>query len=239
MADEETTEDEEAPTVGDVDPAIAEIESVFDDNLAFIRQADEWCAAAPLIEDGFDQIENVDFSNTGALEAVYTGAFSLLLEIQPLAPSEIEDDVAQTVAGFESLLGAFVDAEWNVFDIELSAFDEISDDLDVAGFNIEEYNFAECGIGEDPGEPPAGDSASDSAGDSIGEDPATDLEFDGTLREQIEQSFVDAGFTDDEATCVMDNFDFTDQEALADPTNILGVFRDCDIPLDRLGSLGS
>ena len=223
-------EDEEEPEPADGDaPSVAAIERTFAENLEVVRDANDWCTAAPLIEDGFDEIDNVNFSDPAALEAVYTGAFALLLEIQDLAPGEIEPDVARTVEGFEFLLGALSDAEWDFFNIEVSALATLSDDLELSAFNIEEYNFNECGIGEDPGEPPVLDSTVDEFSDD---------EFDGTLREQVEQSLVDAGFSEGEASCVLDNFDFADPESLSDPSGLLAVFDDCGIPLDRLGSLG-
>ncbi len=189
----------------------------------------DWCTAAQLIEDRFDNIELLGFTDPEALEAAYTDAYTIINQARAIAPPVIAADVDITIDGVEVLIAALDAADWNFLDVDLGVLDALDVPLETASYNIEKYNFDVCGIGEEPSEP-------DIIDDPVGTDD--DAPLTGTARDQVIQSLVGSGFTSEEAGCILDRIDFTDPEALADPTAFFDVFSDCGISLDRLSQLG-
>ncbi len=98
---------------------------------------------------------------------------------------------------------------------------EEDDQSAAAKANIAAYNEQVCGIAVD-----------DEQDDSSDFDPQA-----GTISEQAIAELVAVGFTEAEATCVFNNFDFNDPDA-AEPDVIMDILAMCDIDLERLADLG-
>ena len=238
VPDEEPTaapQDDDAPTaVPDEEPTSAPTES--DPGAAkairAVAQADNWCEAAAVVDEGVEALDTLFFGDPVVLERGLTQALAVMTASARLVPNEIADDLDQTIEGFGALVTALDDVNWTFVDLDLSIIEELDGAMEVATYNIEAYNFTECGIGLDPGLPPV-----------IAEDGTTegsdDLpEFEGTIRDQAVLGLVEAGFTEAEANCLFENLDFTDPAVLEDVTALLEVFTDCGISLDRLAQLG-
>ena len=220
VPDEEPTS---APTESDPGAAKA---------IRAVAQADNWCEAAAVVDEGVEALDTLFFGDPVVLERGLTQALAVMTASARLVPNEIADDLDQTIEGFGALVTALDDVNWTFVDLDLSIIEELDGAMEVATYNIEAYNFTECGIGLDPGLPPV-----------IAEDGTTegsdDLpEFEGTIRDQAVLGLVEAGFTEAEANCLFENLDFTDPAALEDVTALLEVFTDCGISLDRLAQLG-
>jgi len=220
VPDEEPTS---APT--ESDPGAAEA-------IRAVAQADNWCEAAAVVDKGAEALDTLFFGDPVVLEQGLTQALAVMTASARLVPNEIADDLDQTIEGLGALVTALDDVNWTFVDLDLSIIEELDGAMEVATYNIEAYNFTECGIGLDPGLPPV-----------IAEDGTTegsdDLpEFEGTIRDQAVLGLVESGFGEAEANCLFENLDFTDPAALEDVTALLEVFTDCGISLDRLAQLG-
>ncbi|MCO4833632.1 MAG: hypothetical protein KC481_08230 [Acidimicrobiaceae bacterium] len=220
VPDEEPTS---APTESDPGAAKA---------IRAVAQADNWCEAAAVVDEGVEALDTLFFGDPVVLERGLTQALAVMTASARLVPNEIADDLDQTIEGFGALVTALEDVNWTFIDLDLGIIEELGGAMEVATYNIEAYNFTECGIGLDPGLPPV-----------IAEDGTTegsdDLpEFEGTIRDQAVLGLVEAGFTEAEANCLFENLDFTDPAVLEDVTALLEVFTDCGISLDRLAQLG-
>ena len=220
VPDEEPTS---APTESDPGAAKA---------IRAVAQADNWCEAAAVVDEGVEALDTLFFGDPVVLERGLTQALAVMTASARLVPNEIADDLDQTIEGFGALVTALDDVNWTFVDLDLSIIEELGGAMEVATYNIEAYNFTECGIGLDPGLPPV-----------IAEDGTTegsdDLpEFEGTIRDQAVLGLVESGFGEAEANCLFENLDFTDPAALEDVTALLEVFTDCGISLERLAQLG-
>jgi len=233
----EVAEAESAEPTAPSAPTVAPAPTVDTGSAAAQLGADDWCTAAAQIEESFDELDLVDFSDPVALEAVYVRSAALLDQIQAIAPPAIAADVAVTREGFLIITGALREAEWDFLNVDLSVIDELDQQQEIAGYNIEKYNFDVCGLGEDPGDAPILD---DSFGDSVEGSEATESEelLSGTIGEQAIANLVASGFTEAEATCILDGVDIFNPEALANFENMLQVFDECGISIDRLSQIG-
>jgi hypothetical protein len=113
-------------------------------------------------------------------------------------------------------------ADYDILNADLSVLDEDGAGQ-VATENISTYNEQVCGIADDD------DSSDDGSGFETGA---------GTIREQAVAELVNSGFTQAEAECVFDSFDFTDPDLGSDPSAMIEVFDECGIDLARLAELG-
>lgn len=198
--------------------------------LQAVADADDWCEAANAVESGTLVLDTLDFTDPVALEQAITQAVVVINAAERLAPPEIAEDVAVSVEGFTALAAALEDADWSFIDLDLAVIDDLNADMALATYNIEKYNFEVCDIGTDPGEPPTEDE--------LLTPPTDDLEFDGTIRDQAVLGLTQAGFTEAEATCILESLDISDPAAFQDTTALFNVFTDCGISLDRLAQLG-
>ena len=172
----------------------------------------------------------IDFTDPVALEETYGGFSELIEAMVTIPPPEIAADVALTAAGFSALTSELEAVDWDFLALDLAVLGELGPELEIASFNIEKYNFEVCGIdnGFDPADhPPLNPGGLDE-----------DLPASGTIGDQAIAGLVAAGFTEEEATCIIENLDLSDPEALADSAGLLAVFETCGIPLERLAELG-
>lgn len=113
----------------------------------------EFCGVIEDINDAdFDEL---DFEDPEALGA----ALDALEELRDAAPEELEDDVAQLVAGFEFLaenIDELSDPE-TAAELEEEFADEF-EDFDAAGERVDDFSLEECGITVD------GETADDDGG---------------------------------------------------------------------------
>lgn len=211
--------------------------------------AADWCsfaADAEVVDETFDSLGN----DPGSIEDGLKQVRSIAEELPRRAPAEIKSQAEVLSDGALQIVDAFEEADFNLLDADLSFLDDqaLSDRMDAANAEIDEYTQRECGRnfgGDDTANDPAGDdpAGDDPAGDDpAGDDPADDGGFDpsaGTLREQLIVQFESIGLTNAEATCIADNLDFNDPAVQSgDVAAMLDVFGQCNISLDRLGELG-
>lgn len=195
-----------------------------------VFEADDWCEAANAVDSGTDVLDTADFTDPVSLEQSFVQALAVVTAAQRLAPPEIAGDVATTVEGFGTLTASLEQVGWSFIDLELNVLDELNAPIQLASYNIQKYNFEVCGVGTDPGLPPSPD-------DFTAPTPGG-VELDGTIRDQAVQGLVQAGFTEEQASCLLDELDINDPAAFNDTTAILNVFTQCGISLDQLGQLG-
>lgn len=189
-----------------------------------------WCVAARDIQDLSDAGDALDFTDPEAVQEQFTSFRDALEDAIDEAPDEIQEDVEASKAAFDEIIEALEAADWNFLDIDTALFEELGTRAEEAGDRIEAYNERVCGIeASDDDEEPTSSSV-----------PGTATEgASGTLREQLVAQFVATGFTEEEANCLADNFDFSDSALTeGDTTAILELFETCGIDLDRIAELG-
>ncbi|MFT5269951.1 MAG: hypothetical protein ACI88C_003397 [Acidimicrobiales bacterium] len=229
--------DEPTPRVGVTDstdapaatalPATGVVEAV-----QAVIDSDDWCTAANAVENSVSALDTLNFTDPIDVEQGITQSLAVITAAKRLVPSEISADLDQSIEAFTILASAFEDVNWVFLDLDLSIIDRLDAPMELATYNIDSYNFAECGIGLDPGPAPV------ISNDGGGEGDADIAEFDGTIRERAVQSLVDGGLSAEEANCILQYLDFTDPTVMSDPSALLAVFADCGISLDRLAQLG-
>lgn len=197
---------------------------------------EDWCAyaaEAEVVDAVFD-----GFSTGGDVEAGVGQVRSIVDRIDDLAPAEIADDAAALKDGTLRLLSAIEDADYSLFDADLSfmAEDGLEERMDNASENIDAFTLRECGRAFGTEDSSSDDSSSDdSSDDDDSFDPAA-----GSIRDQLLAQFEAIGLTADESSCIADNLDFTDpalQEG--DISAVFDVFSTCNIPLERLAEIGA
>jgi hypothetical protein len=189
-----------------------------------------WCVAARDIEASTDELDALDFSDPTAVEEAFRTIVGKIEAVADDAPEEIRDDVRTSLDSFKAIDEALADVDYNFFDLDLTVLEDLNTEAEAAGDRIERYNADVCGI-----EP----STTDDTGD--GGDDAGDDGFDpgaGTIREQALAELLAVGFTEDEANCIFDNFDFSSGNPVADPTALAAIFETCGIDPARLAELG-
>ncbi|MEM9608658.1 MAG: hypothetical protein AAGA99_14635 [Actinomycetota bacterium] len=188
---------------------------------------EDWCGLANEFDSVGDSFDAIDPTDPDAVRDVFEQADDALGRIRSAAPDAISDDVNTFVDAFGELSSAIADADYNLFDADLSVIEEAGDRVDTASASIEAFNQSECGIEGD-----SDDESDDDSGDDSDFDPAA-----GTLREQLVDTFIQQGFTPDEASCIAENADLG-AVAGGDTASLLEVFESCGIDLSRLAELG-
>jgi hypothetical protein len=186
---------------------------------------EEWCAFATDFEALGDEFDTIDPSDPDAIRTLFERADEALDRARNAAPSEISSEVGAFADSFAELGDAFEEVDFNIFDLDLSTVEDLTAAGDEANDTIEAFNERECGIEAD---------------DDEGSDEGSDDDFDpsaGTLREQLVDTFVAQGFTQEEASCIADTADLQ-LVASGDTSSLLQVFEDCGIDLTRLAELG-
>ena len=199
----------------------------FEQRLQAVQATDDWCTAAALLEEGVADLDNMDVRDTRVVEATLTGRAQVLEAAQALAPAEIADDVARSNEGFNEIRDLFEGAEWNALDVDLVALDRANADMTLSAFNVAQYNFEVCGVGQDPGAPPA------SPGQGLQRLFGPDANPVQTVNE-----LVTRGFTADEAQCLVDGFDIG-ETVIESTGNLLDTFETCSIDVQLLAGLDS
>lgn len=201
--------------------------------LQTVLQSDDWCESAAVVDESDELLDTAAFLEPAELEQAFTFFLALATAARSQAPAAIADDVDQSIESFTVLAGELEDAGWSFLDLDLSVLGDLEEETAIAGYNIEKYNYEQCGVGTDPGEPPTFDDTTTSPGDD------NDIEFDGTIRDQAVAGLTEAGFSEDEALCLLDKLDLTNPQAAFEDTNeLLNVFTECGLSLDRLAQLG-
>lgn len=216
--------------------------------------ADSWCAfviEADAASAVFDDLS----ADTAEAEADIRLVESFAQRMPSEAPSEIADDAQLFSDVTQTLVDAFVAADFSILDVDMAFMTEdLEARFEVAGGNLNTYTMRECdrpfGTDETDADTatPADDPDTDPDPASIepDADPVDEFEaggdFDptnGTIRDQMIAQFQAIGLTADEARCLADNLDFNDPEVQSgDIGAMLAVFGECDIDIDRLTELG-
>lgn len=175
----------------------------------------EWCASARRLAAASSVMDAVDPTDPAAVEDAVTEMLAEAEAAVPLAPPEIADDVASALDAFRSIDAALADVGYELLRADLSG---VAADQ-AASERVDAYNVEVCGL-----EP-----------DTAGSEP--DSDFDpaaGPIRDQLIETFVDRGFTAEEAGCIIDNLDVTDASQMTDEQNLLELIETCGIDLERL-----
>ena len=193
-----------------------------------VIDADHWCAAAEAAEAGMMPLDTLNFNDPVQVEQGMRQSLGVVTASLRLVPPEIAADVTVTVEAFTAMIGLLEAVNWSLLDLDLTLLQTSNDAEELAAYNIEKYNFEQCGMGEDPGEPPTFDTTPD-----IDDGEA----LEGTVRDEVIAQFRAVGFTEEEANCILDNIDFAEIETLRDPSILFPVLEACSIPMSRLGEL--
>ena len=182
----------------------------------------EWCVAARDVEQASIAFDEVDFADPAAVRAAFEDMIPRMESALKFAPPELRTDVEQSLDSLKLLQEALIDVDYDFLNADLSVLDELDASTQAANDNIDAYNEQVCGMTV------SGDSSDDGSFD-----PSA-----GTIREQTIAELVNQGFTEEEAGCIFDGFDFTDPGFADDMEAIVAVFTACDIDLARLAELG-
>lgn len=202
---------------------------------------ESWCdlmGPANEVEVLFDSFETLD---PDALKSALDQVEDVNNQLVAAAPDEIKDDARVLNEYTEGLIASVRAADYSLFDADLSFIGGEAEQaaLDEANVNLDTYSIANCGeaFGNDDTDT-GGDSEPSGDADTSGDDG--DFSPDaGSIRDQIVSQFVSIGFTQDEAECMANGVDPTDESIMSgDQDAILGLFEACDIPLSRLAELG-
>ena len=175
-----------------------------------------------------DVVGMLDFSTlTPDQLATAVDDFGVLLEeAKDRAPDQISDSVDLTAAAFGPFSGALADANYVVFDVDVSVFNALgSPELEAANLEIAIYNEESCGIQRD-----------DLESGPDGGDPG--LPEEGTVRDAAVAGLVDSGFTQEEAECLINHPEIMDPATFEDEQLLLELLSRCGISLERLAELG-
>jgi hypothetical protein len=195
----------------------------------------EWCELAVEVEELDAVFGDFDPTDPDAMRNAFAEFGDVLDRAADAAPSEIEDDIEQTVDAFNQLRDALEDVDYNFLEIDPADLEFLDNpDVEAASERVEEFNAEECGIEAD--DEPDATTADDETDTTTADDDSALGE--GTIREQMIAGFVASGFTEEEAECLIDNVDLTDPDLASDTAGMLEVFDDCGIDMSRLAELG-
>lgn len=183
-----------------------------------------WCGAARDVQESFDALDLIDFNDPAELESTYREALARIDAAREFVPPELADAVDTAATGLDDLVVELDRVDWSFIDVDLSVIDTAAQE--VAGNAIDRYNFYVCEIDNDYDPNDAGTS-----------DDGLDLDTSQTIREGIVESLLPLGFSEEEANCIADRFDFTGDDL--DEAALTQLFVDCGISLDRLAALGA
>lgn len=208
-----------------------------DDDAASSQE--DWCATAEQID--ADSVLADAFAGEDEARAALEEFQSLIDDAAEQAPDEILADVNTVADGTDRLVAILDDVDGDVADLDAGALDGLGSlgaEMTDASARIVEFNVRECGIEvvDDSGSGD-GDVGDDGNDDGSDEDDDGDT-GSGSIREQIVDQLVNAGFSNDEANCIVDAFDFSDSSIGEDLSAMFDVFDECGLDLGRLGDLG-
>jgi hypothetical protein len=185
---------------------------------------DPWCGLAQQLEDTDNILDSEVITDPAAVEAAITGWIAQLVAAQPFAPPAIQAEIQTTIDVVTSLNMAFAAVDYRVLDVDLGAIEGLDTDMPAAAAAIEAYNLAECGI-------VANDEPAGEPGDVF--DPNA-----GSVRQQAVARFVEQGFTEDEANCLVEQIDLAPAGASSATIAPAEAFASCGITAERLRELG-
>jgi hypothetical protein len=171
----------------------------------------EWCVSARELADTSAAIDAVDPNDPEAVRAAVTEMLASTEAAAPLAPAEIADDVAESLATFQALDAALAEVDYDLLRADLTG---IADDLS-ATERVDAYNAEVCGL---------------DLGDPTTSEPASDIDLtEGSVRDQIVATLVAQGFSEEQAGCILDSIDPTEAATMSEEELLLGVIAACGI----------
>jgi hypothetical protein len=216
----------------------------------------DWCDLATEIEATSDGLDNIDFTDPDAVKAAFETFSSQLDEAKSAAPSEIKDAVAESATAISAVIDELKKVDYKFLELDQATIEELGTANQEASDKIEAFNKEECGIDPDADSSGSDDSSDDSSGsgdssddtsadsgtgDTTADDADSSLpDAGGTLGDSMAALFVQQGFTQDEADCIVDNLDLTTINSAADldQSKMLELFETCGMDLERLAELG-
>jgi hypothetical protein len=227
--------DEREPVADPDPPATAPAE----EDVAAAAPADlsAWCSAAELLQEAALAMDTIDPTDPDAVEAAITRMIDRTVDAAPLAPDEISEDVATSLATLRLLDAALIDVDYEIVRADLTAVVAGGGSAD-ADDRIAAFNAEHCGF---PDRTADGDAAGEVADAAGGDGEVDDGEVfdpaDGPLRDQSIALLVEEGFTEEEAGCIFDNIDLTDPDLANDEERLLELVVTCDLDVERLSGL--
>ena len=190
-------------------------------DLQQIFATDDWCSAGRKMETNFARLQAADLFDPLVAEPASAATIEMISQAIVVAPDELAGPLTD-LRNVQIAIGAGLEAvDWYRIDLDPSVYESIADESVAAQFALDEYNFEVCGF--DNGFDPASDPAV-----AIDDLPTV------TRREQMVTSFTDQGFSQAEAECMAQNFDFANQEQYAGPEGINPLLQACEIGQDRV-----
>jgi len=186
-----------------------------------IFATDDWCSAGRKMETNFARLQAADLFDPVVAEPASGATIEMISQAIVVAPDELTGPLTD-LRDVQIAIGAGLEAvDWYRIDLDPTVYESIADESVAAQFALDEYNFEVCGF--DNGFDPASDPAV-----AIDDLPTI------TRREQMVTSFTDQGFSQAEAECMAQNFDFANQEQYAGPEGINPLLQACEIGQDRV-----
>ena len=176
----------------------------------------DWCAITTEARAQFGDDADVDLTDPAEVEAYVEGLTELAERATEVVPDEIAEAWAVSLEISRLSREAIEAADYDMLEADFSALAELAEQEERADAAIDAFNEEWCGIEPTP------DDENDF-------DPSL-----GSLKDQFIGALTDAGFTDDEARCVFDNYDFAATDTTGEDEAIVAALDACDISPERL-----
>jgi hypothetical protein len=203
--------------------------------------ASEWCDYNEQV-DGLELFgESADFNS---FESSIQGFLSIVDEVEDRAPEEIKDDIAVVAQAMADLDEVLSEVDYDFLALSESDLEGLDDPaVEEASDNISNYADENCGTGSDSSDD---DDSSDEPEDEATAEPEDDVSDDSgdtddfdpndSFRQIMVDSFVQAGMTEEQATCIVNGIDMdTLTSGDFDPFAFLDLYEDCGVNLADLG----
>ena len=176
----------------------------------------DWCAITVQARTQFGDDAEIDLTDPAEVQIYVEGITELAERATEVVPDEIAEAWAVSLEISRLSREAIEAADYDMLEADFSALAELADEEEQADAIIDAFNEEWCGIEPSP------DDENDF-------DPSL-----GSLKEQFIGALTDAGFTDDEATCVFDNYDFAATDTTGEDEAIVAALDACEISPERL-----
>lgn len=167
--------------------------------------ADDWCEFGEQIAEQDLLLANADLSDPADIESTFSTLRDRYGTAVRAAPDEIRTDVETVKGAFDEFYGSLEAAEFELLEVDESAFEVFDAEVEAAGVRIDEYGIEQCGF-------------ADTAEGTLGADPDPlteaevdellgDDEFLESIRADLVALFIEDGYQPEQAECLADVFD--------------------------------
>ncbi len=193
-----------------------------------VSTAGSFCELAEEREEAETEFfETSDLLDPGQLQEAFDLNRDLLERAIDLAPDELEADLELVQADLQNTYDFLDEAEWD-FTVAFGADIEELPGAEEAGQRVDDYIRENCGLDPD---------ANDPTDAQIGEQ----LEESGRSADLVREALVQAGFSEDQASCLAERISFEEFTAAGSgtvPDQLLARFEECGVDLGTLAELG-